>query len=137
MRSLTSTIAVVTLFAAVACFALALLAPVSAASEPSTALAPQGPAVDARALAPDAVAARVESDASMRLYPPHPFRSFADADQPLQQVVAIGAVASAIRVPRPGPGALLMAGLIGVGTIAWRRAISLTNQRLDASTVLR
>jgi hypothetical protein len=137
VRSFLSTIAVMTLIAAVACFAVALLAPVSAASEPWTALAPQGRAVDARALAPDDVAARVQSDASMRDYPPHPVGSLADADQPLQQVVAIGAVASAIRVPRPGPGALLMAGLIGVGTIAWRRGTTLTNQRLDASTVPR
>lgn len=137
MRSFKSTIAAVTLFAVVACFALALLTPVSAAPEPLAALASQRPALDARALAPDAVAAQIAPDASLRHELPHPLGPFADTDQPLQQVVVIEAVASAIRVPRPGPGALLMAGLIGVGAIAWRRAATLTDQRLDASTVLR
>lgn len=137
MRSFKSTVAAVALFAAVACFALALLAPASAAPEPSKAPIGRWLAVDGRALTPVAIDARTATDSSALHELAHPSGPFADADQPLQQVVAIGAMASAIRAPRPGPGALLMAGLIGVGAIAWRRAAHSPNQRLNASTVLR
>ena len=108
MRSLKSTIAVVTLFAAVAFFALALLAPVSAAPEPSIASLGQGPTVDAHAPASVSLDARTATSVASRHDSPYPSGPFADADRPLRQVVAIEAMASAIRVPRPGPGALLI-----------------------------